>query len=474
MSASYDYFVVFAGMRTGSNYLERNVSSVPDVKSYGELFNPYFIAREGNEEFLGITLEMREADPDLLIRKAQADTPALAGFRLFHDHDPRVRSAAIEDPRCAKIVLTRNPVESYVSYKQALASNQWVLTDAKGQVDVPPVVFDPVEFREFAEAQAQFLTDLRAGLASAGQTALQIAYEDLADLSVINGVLRYLGSDHQLDRPERTLKRQSAADLDARVANVEAMKTAIARMDPFSLDPTVVSRLDRGAAVRSYLAGQSVPLLYLPVHRAFTDPVSAWLSAQDKGKTPLSDLSQKDLRDWRLAHRNARSLTLLCHPVRRAWEAFEYAILPTNLQAFAEVRHALVTAYKVPLPDPWPDPDLPKGKLRRAFIAFCKFLKANLAGQTGLRIDDLWVGQHTRLHGISAVAMPDIILREEELGLPQNLPAREIGADLALLRLPKVSDHLVAIYDDRVEAAVRAAYARDYAVFGFGNWSAAG
>lgn len=471
MSAKFDYFVVFAGMRTGSNYLERNISSVPDVKSFGELFNPYFIAEEGEEEFLGISLEMRESDPEHLIRKACEETPALAGFRLFHDHDLRVRRAAVADPRCAKIILTRNPLESYVSYKQALASNQWVLTDAKGQIDVPPVVFDPEEFREFAEAQAEFLRDLRTGLAGAGQTALQLAYEDLADLSVINGALKFLGSAHRLDRPERSLKRQSASEITNRVANPDMMSAAVAKMDPFALDPTVASRLDRGAGVRSYLAGQTLPLVYLPIHRAFTGPVSGWMSSKDHGQAPLSDLSQKGLRDWRLSHPDARSFTVLCHPVRRAWDAFEHAILPTDLQAYAEIRHALLTAYKVPLPTLWPDPDLPRGKLRRAFIAFCKILKANLAGQTGLRVDDLWVGQHTRLHGISAVTLPDVILRDTDLASGKLPPGGETVLDFVSLQLPRASEHLAAIYDEKVEATVRAAYARDYAAFGFGNWA---
>lgn len=473
MAKRFSYFVLFSGMRTGSNYLERNISSVPDIKSYGELFNPYFIAKEGQEAFLGTTLEAREADPAALIARMCADTPALAGFRLFHDHDLRVRNLAIEDPDCAKLILMRNPLESYVSYKHALASNQWVLTDAKGQIDVPPVTFDADEFREFAQAQAQFLTDLRTGLAAAGQTALQIDYTDLADLETLNGVLEYLGSAHRLDRPERSLKRQNPLDLLDRVANPDAMAKAVSAMDPFGLDPTVAARLSRGAAVRSYVAGHTVPLLYLPVHGAFTAAVSDWLAARDQGRVPISGMSQKELRDWRKTHSDPRSFTLLCHPVRRAWDAFEQVILPTNLQAFAEIRQGLTVAYKVPLPEVWPDPDLPKGQLRRAFIAFCKFLKANLAGQTSLRTDEAWVGQHTRLHGMSSIALPDIVLREDTLTAGESWLSEGLGSQdgsLPQFVLPPVSTKLEAIYDGKVEAAVRAAYTRDYAVFGFGDW----
>lgn len=40
MPDRFDYFVIFAGMRTGSNYLERNLNAAPDLRCYGELYNP--------------------------------------------------------------------------------------------------------------------------------------------------------------------------------------------------------------------------------------------------------------------------------------------------------------------------------------------------------------------------------------------------------------------------------------------------
>ncbi|MFT4620617.1 MAG: hypothetical protein ACI90Y_001947, partial [Polaromonas sp.] len=117
MNGPYDYFVIFARMRTGSNFLERNLNSLPDLKCFGELFNPSFIAHARQKEYLGITLADREKDPMALVRRVQKEAPGLAGFRLFHDHDPRVRDEALRDPRCAKIILMRNPVDSYVSFK---------------------------------------------------------------------------------------------------------------------------------------------------------------------------------------------------------------------------------------------------------------------------------------------------------------------------------------------------------------------
>ncbi|MEL7131520.1 MAG: nodulation protein NodH, partial [Pseudomonadota bacterium] len=41
--AKFDYFVVFAEMRTGSNFLEANLNALDGLSCYGEAFNPGFI-----------------------------------------------------------------------------------------------------------------------------------------------------------------------------------------------------------------------------------------------------------------------------------------------------------------------------------------------------------------------------------------------------------------------------------------------
>lgn len=34
----FDYFVIFAEMRTGSNFLELNLRKLPDINTFGEAF----------------------------------------------------------------------------------------------------------------------------------------------------------------------------------------------------------------------------------------------------------------------------------------------------------------------------------------------------------------------------------------------------------------------------------------------------
>ncbi len=40
---TFDYFVVFAEMRTGSNFLEANLNAFAGLTCHGEAFNPHFI-----------------------------------------------------------------------------------------------------------------------------------------------------------------------------------------------------------------------------------------------------------------------------------------------------------------------------------------------------------------------------------------------------------------------------------------------
>lgn len=474
MAHAFDYFVIFAGMRTGSNYLERNLSAAPDIRCFGELFNPYFIAHEGQESYLGLTMAAREADPMRLVDQVRAETTGLAGFRLFHDHDPRVREMALADPKAGKIILTRNPLESFVSWQRALASNQWVLTDAKGLVGTSKIAFDGDAFETFVAEQTAYLTDIREGLARAGHTALTLRYEDLQQIEIINGALAYLGSQHRLTRPERTLKRQNPEPLESKVADMAALRAAIADLDPFGLDHLPPSGPERGPAVPSYVACPRTGLLYLPMAGPEPDPILDWMAALD-GVEPtdlIHGMRQKDLRDWRTTHPGARSFTVLHHPVQRAYTAFATRLLPSGRQAYAELRHGLTTAYKVPLPPTYPDPEVQTGEIGAAFLRFLEFLKPNLAAQTSLRIDPSWAGQMSVLQGMAQVALPDRILRAgPTLAADLGALASDLGRPAPEVPVSFPTGDLPNLYTVDMEKAARAAYGRDYAAFGFGSWT---
>ena len=99
MRDRFDYFVVFAEMRTGSNFLESNLNAFGGIHCHGEAFNPHFIGYPNQTEILGVTHQMRDADPMRLIAKIREHSDGIGGFRFFHDHEPRVLDIVLDDPR---------------------------------------------------------------------------------------------------------------------------------------------------------------------------------------------------------------------------------------------------------------------------------------------------------------------------------------------------------------------------------------
>ena len=154
MPRRFDAFVLFAEMRTGSNHLEETLNTLSDVRCMGELFNPAFIGHHNQFEFAGYDLARRERDPIGFLAAAIGSGDAITGFRYFHDHDPRILDTVLDDPRVGKVLLTRNPLDSYVSRKIATATGQWRLTDLK-HAKAGKAHFDEVEFHEMLEAWAR-------------------------------------------------------------------------------------------------------------------------------------------------------------------------------------------------------------------------------------------------------------------------------------------------------------------------------
>ena len=110
---------------------------------------------------------------------------------------------------------------------------------------------------------------------------------------------------------------------------------------------------------------------------------------------------------------------------------------------------------------------------RAAFLAFLKFLKANLAGQTNLRVDPAWASQMAILQGFAGFVTPDLILREATLAHDLGALLMQIGrADgPAVAQTDPHAARLTRIYDPEIEAATRDGYARDYMAFGFSDWA---
>ena len=452
---------MFAEMRTGSNFLEANLNAIPGVTCHGEAFNPVFIGKKDQSEFLGVTLVERESDPSLLLRRMRERTPGLAGFRYFHDHDPRIFDLVMDDPRCAKIILTRNPVESYVSLLIARATGQWKLTNPKN-LKQAKARFDALDFQEHLDQLQQFQIRLQRALQARGQTAFYIDYEDIPDLAVLNGLAGFLGVEGRLEQVDTSLTVQNPEPLSDKVTNPAAMEQALARLDRFNLSRTPNFEPRRNASIPGYTAARSAPLLFMPIKGAPFTTVLEWMSSLGVLER---EFTHKTLRQWKRSHPGHRSFTVLRHPLDRAHRAF-CELEKGALQA--EQRNTLARVHGVHLPragEGYGDLDA----RRAAFLAFLRFLKRNLSGQTGFRTDAGWASQAATLQGFALFQPPDLILREETLAEGVAFLCHELGLpapDLGLSR-DEADAQLESIRDAELEEAARDAYQRDYLGFGF-------
>lgn len=474
MTNRFDSFVVFAEMRTGSNFLEANLNAFPGIKCHGEAFNPHFIGYPNSTEILGVDQATRDAEPAALLRAIKYQPATMAGFRYFHDHDPRVLDLVLDDPKCAKIILTRNPVESYVSWKIAQATGQWKLTDMKARKDAQ-VEFVPAEFEAHLDALQAFQLLLMNRLQTSGQTAFYVAYEDLQSVEVMNGIATYLGVPELLEELDKNLKKQNPSPLSEKVSNYAQMEGALSRLDRFDLTRTPNFEPRRGPSVPSYVTGVKAPLLFMPVAGAPYQEVRRWLAGLDGEKQNKlgQKMTQKELRQWKNQHKGHRSFTVVRHPVLRAHDVFCHRILNSGQGSYLQLRRTLVRRYKLPLPEEGQEGHIDLATHRTAFIAFLTFLKGNLAGQTAVRVDPAWCTQAQAIQGFGEFTLPDVILREETLARDLAALANIVGyPDAPQVEAPTFhgAHRLEDIYDDEIEVLAADVYQRDYVMFGFGRW----
>ncbi|MGV6840151.1 MAG: nodulation protein NodH [Planktomarina sp.] len=468
MAEDFDYFIVLAEMRTGSNFLEENLNALPDVICHGEAFNPHFIGYPNIDNLFDITQEMREQNPQQLLDVIKAQNGKLEGFRFFHDHDTRAFDACMNDLRCAKVVLTRNPIDSFVSWKIASQTGQWKLTNPTRQRSAK-IDFVAAEFEEHLQKLHAFQVKIQKHLQVTAQTAFYLAYEDLQDLDVLNGLARFLGSDHALPGLSKKLKKQNPMPLKDKVENFGDMEASLVKMDPFNLNQTPNFEPRRGPMVPSYVAAANAPLLYLPIKCGPDARVMQWLADID-GVDPdelQSGFSQKSLRQWKRQHKGHRSFTVVQHPVKRAFTAFMRHILPNTPEAYTEVRKTLKRVHGLNLPMEGPDDQFSRDDLYETFVGFLKFLKGNLSGQTALRVDPAWASQSHVIQGFADITVPDVIVRDELLEDGLAFLAAQTGTPYVSPREDENSEALMNIYDDVIEDLARETYQKDYLAFGF-------
>ena len=493
----YRYFTILGAMRTGSNLLQRTLDQVEGIQAHGELFNPAFIDTPGTKSAFGIEIAERDADPqkfiDAMVTEAGGRT--LPGFRLFDGHHDHAIAAVMSDSRAAKIVLKRNPLDSYVSLRIAQETDQWMLMKQRARKSVR-IRFDAEEYRTYFARTAAFYQRLERQLKITGQGAFFIEYPEVAELSIINGVFRWLGVEDQLEHIEDTIQRQNPGTLADKVENYEEMVSALAEMGGLHRTGEG-SRSDRAAGLRFMHISRRAPLLFAAIPGGANEAILRWMHGIDGADPHRGDFSQilqasspfitvgnrRALTDWQQTHPGHLAFTVLRHPVARVYDGFMARIFSSGEKTFPRMRSHAAERFGMLIPE---DTDRPRDDLirggygpdqhRDAFMAFLDFLRANLGGRTPMRVDAQWAPQHEFVEGFSSAVALGLVMREEDLIAGASYVRKRF--DLPNLRNSVLRDRdpehpfaLSEIWNSAIEGQCRTLYARDYFLFGFNDWS---
>ena len=499
MNRRYNYFVIFGAQRSGSNLLEQSLNQFANIICHGELFNPSFIGHAKSNEFLGFGFQKREQSPVSLIKAMIDDVDeGIAGFRVFHDHDPRTAQIALEDPNCAKIILQRDQLESFVSLGIAKKTDQWLLHDAPDRRSAK-MVFDADAFQTYRKKQDAYISNIRKTLQETGQSAFWMRYPEQKNINVLNGLVKFLGQDEVLKTVKETIRRQNPGSLRDKIENYDAVEASLSSWNE-TTDPDATLDPLRRANIPKIVSCIGHPILFLPIPGGPNEEVLRWMNALDGGYTPKTAFAhavensmilhqghnQKTLFEWMEANPDVVTLTATRHPIPRAYKVFMSKIFSTGPHSYKAIRKQLINYFGLGLPGPDNMGDVTRKTLqadgygirehRAAFHAFLRFLKSNLADQTSIRRDGLWDSQMTFLTGFNTAVPISLITKEGQMDAGfryiesvLNLSAPSIGAPIQ----PEHMFTLDEIYTRQTENLARKVYSMDYIRFGFDDYQAA-
>lgn len=220
-------FIIIGMMRSGSNFLERQLNLYSDLLCHGELLNRAFIGFSNvvGNDYLGYTRnEPARRDPDVegFLREVERNNPRrIMGFRAFVDHHDEMIGRCLYDPDCRKVVLTRNLLESFVSLEIARITDQWLVGKDGTQKKAGPIHVEIGRLIDFSLKQTLFYNDITATLRDNGQDYALVDYEELQDVETINRIAAFVGSDIQLETMSPQLFRQNPGPIRDKVENYD-------------------------------------------------------------------------------------------------------------------------------------------------------------------------------------------------------------------------------------------------------------
>lgn len=479
----FNSFIILGSMRSGSILLEKFLNQYDGLVCYGELFHKAFIGVEGCQKQFGIDLETRDAAPQQLLEAIRANHPdKITGFRFFQDHDTQVMEAALKDRFCAKIVLTRDPVASFVSLKIAMKTQQWLVSDIAHRMDVQ-IHFDLEEYAAYSGYRKAYYDRISEVLASSEQPYFEIDYTMLNDVQNINRLAAFIGDRAGKTTLEEPIKRQNPGALANKISNIEEVRAAL---DAPSLHERVPPKLtpifESGTDLSRAYFSKKGALVFAPVPGVPDKGVRQWLEVQSQS-APINGFSSHRFAEWKVQNKNPTFFCVVRHPILRAYNAFMLKVFATTSDSYLAIRQDLENQFGMLLPQGEISPRYDRRLLeakgygaeahRISFKLFLIFAAANLGNETKIRQDGKWQLQ-TEILRRYRILHPDIIvLKEETLHFGLRYLAN-------LLNIPPVTEWhnesdppfsfpLRDIYDAEVESLARAAYGQDYEELGYGD-----
>ena len=399
----FNSFAMFGSMRSGSNLLETYLNQYDGLICHGELFHKSFIGKQGCQEYLKIDREKRDNNPQALLDAIRKATPnKIAGFRIFQTHSPQVIETALQDPYCAKIILKRDPVASFVSLQIALKTNQWLISDPAHRRE-EQITFDLDDFAIYMKEREAFYGDIEKALALSEQPYFEIDYTMLNDVDTINRLAAFIGDRNAKPALEQKIKRQNPGPVSDKILNYEEIKHAPGMADLFDKKPPNLKPLrETGTDLSRIYFCKTLDLALAPVPAVPDAGLRRWMQEHD-GAAPENGFTAHHLAEWQKAHPNPVVFGVLRHPVSRAYNAFMTKIFPTHADAYILIRQDLENQFGLMLPAGDITPDHPPYSLKKIgygveehrinFKLFLIFIAANLKNETKIRQDGKWQAQ---------------------------------------------------------------------------------
>lgn len=474
-------FAMFGSMRSGSILLENYLCQFEGLVGHGELFNPGLIRQSEWGEYLGVSRKDRLDNPELMLDAIFRENPdKISGYRIFENHNQWAIDNALDDPHCAKIILTRDPLESFVSLGIARETGQWMISDASHR-KVAKMHFDLAEFAQYKKERRAYYSKIAKSLEQSGQPSFEVDYLMLGDVATINQMAAFIGSGEIKYELIQKIKKQNPEPLSEKISNYHDVFQALGLPEVSGLIPDVQKpKKTRGTDLSRVYFCEDKALGYGLVPSAFDPGIRRWMSFHD-GKSPDNGYSKLQYADWMSAHQNPAFFSFVSHPVVRAYCVFMQKIFLTSAGSYLAIRQQLENKYGLGFPKGDIFPDTPRTKLesegygleehRVCFKQFLVFVGGNLANETSIRKDGTWRPQIDIINGYRKISPMHLVFKtnsfEASLSYLENLLGLKPYFGWKADREPSFSFPLSEVYDTEIESLCRALYAQDYQEFGY-------